>query len=72
MVCCDPYVADPSLIPVEEAISRADTIIIGVPHTLYRGLEIPASKTVVDVWGSRESRRPRALSAPPVTEETKA
>lgn len=72
VVCCDPYVADPSLIPVEEAISRADTVIIGVPHTLYRGLEIPASKTVVDVWGSRESRRPRALSAPPVTEETKA
>jgi UDP-N-acetyl-D-mannosaminuronic acid dehydrogenase len=51
VLCTDPYVADPSLIPLREAIERADIIILGVPHSVYRGLQFPAEKTVVDVWG---------------------
>ena len=72
VVCCDPYVADPSLIPVEEAISRADTIIIGVPHSVYRGLEIPAAKTVVDIWGSRDSVQHTPVAVTRSSEETRA
>jgi UDP-N-acetyl-D-mannosaminuronic acid dehydrogenase len=72
VVCCDPYVPDPSLIPVDEAISRADTIIIGVPHTVYRDLEIPAAKTVVDIWGSRGSLQQVPLTITRASEETPA
>jgi len=50
VLCTDPYVADPSLVPLQEAIGRADIIILGVPHSVYRGLKFPPGKTVVDVW----------------------
>jgi UDP-N-acetyl-D-mannosaminuronic acid dehydrogenase len=51
VLCADPYVADPSLIPVEEAIRRADILILGAPHAVYRNLQIPPGKLTVDVWG---------------------
>lgn len=51
VLCADPYVSDPSLVPVEEAIRRADILILGVPHTAYRNLPIPSGKLAVDVWG---------------------
>jgi UDP-N-acetyl-D-mannosaminuronic acid dehydrogenase len=51
VLCSDPYVADPSLIPAEEAIRRADVVVIGAPHSVYRDLRIPADKVVVDIWG---------------------
>jgi UDP-N-acetyl-D-mannosaminuronic acid dehydrogenase len=60
VLCSDPYVADPCLMPVEEAIRRADIVILGVPHAAYRNLEIPPDKLSVDVWGiwpARESWR---------------
>ena len=71
VVCSDPYVQDPSLISVDEAISRADTIIIGVPHSVYRGLEIPAAKTVVDIWGSRDSLQQAPVSVTRSSKETR-
>jgi len=51
VLCTDPYVADPSLVPLQKATGRADIIILGVPHSVYRGLKFPPGKTVVDVWG---------------------
>jgi UDP-N-acetyl-D-mannosaminuronic acid dehydrogenase len=51
VLCTDPYVADPHLVPLQEALGRADIVILGVPHSVYRGLQVPAEKTVVDVWG---------------------
>jgi UDP-N-acetyl-D-mannosaminuronic acid dehydrogenase len=51
VLCTDPYVPDPSLIPLEEAIARADIVIVGAPHSIYRALQIPPDKVVVDVWG---------------------
>jgi UDP-N-acetyl-D-mannosaminuronic acid dehydrogenase len=50
-LCTDPYVSDPSLVPLEEAVERADIIILGVPHSVYRDLQFTADKIVVDVWG---------------------
>jgi UDP-N-acetyl-D-mannosaminuronic acid dehydrogenase len=50
VLCTDPYVQDSSLVPLEEALARADIIILGAPHSLYRSLSFPPSKTVVDVW----------------------
>ncbi|HKW66145.1 MAG TPA: nucleotide sugar dehydrogenase [Terriglobales bacterium] len=51
VLCTDPYVADPSLVALEEAVEHADILILGAPHALYRGLEIPPGKLVWDVWG---------------------
>ena len=51
VLCADPYVPDPSLVPAEEAIRRADILILGAPHAVYRNLEIPPGKLTLDVWG---------------------
>jgi UDP-N-acetyl-D-mannosaminuronic acid dehydrogenase len=51
VLCTDPYVADPNLVPLQGAIGRADIIVLGVPHSVYRGLKFAPGKTVVDVWG---------------------
>ena len=51
VLCTDPYVPDSSLVSLEEAVERADILILGTPHAVYRGLEIPPGKLVWDVWG---------------------
>ncbi len=48
--CSDPFVADPSFVALDQAL-QADIIILGAPHSVYRGLRIPEDKIVVDVWG---------------------
>lgn len=46
----DPYVTgDPDILPVEEVIARSSVLILCVPHTVYRGLNLEG-KEVVDVW----------------------
>jgi UDP-N-acetyl-D-mannosaminuronic acid dehydrogenase len=51
VLCTDPFVSDPRFVPIEEAIEKADVIILGAPHTAYRGLQFPPGKKVVDIWG---------------------
>ncbi len=51
VLCTDPYVVDPKLIPLEDAVRRADVIILGAPHSVYRDLYLSGDKVVVDVWG---------------------
>lgn len=61
VLCADPYVRDASLIPTEEAIRRADIIVVGAPHSVYRDLRIPANKIVVDVWGLWPVREQKSM-----------
>ncbi|HET9399416.1 MAG TPA: nucleotide sugar dehydrogenase [Candidatus Acidoferrales bacterium] len=51
VLCTDPYVKDASLVPLETALEKAEVVILGAPHSVYRELEIPADKLVVDIWG---------------------
>ena len=51
VLCTDPYVQDVNLVPLEEALLRADIVILGVPHKCYQQLQIPSSKKIVDIWG---------------------
>ena len=51
VLCTDPYVVDEKLVPLEEAVDRADVIILGAPHSAYRDLQLSDNKVVVDVWG---------------------
>lgn len=62
VLCADPFVKDPALVPVDDAIQRADIVIVGVPHSVYRDLEIPANKLVVDVWGYWATQKPSTLA----------
>jgi UDP-N-acetyl-D-mannosaminuronic acid dehydrogenase len=51
VLCTDPYVVDPKLVPLEDAVERAQVIILGAPHAAYRDLHFSDEKVVVDVWG---------------------
>jgi UDP-N-acetyl-D-mannosaminuronic acid dehydrogenase len=47
----DPYVRNEGFVSLEEAISRAEIVILGAPHSVYRSVQLPEGKQVVDVWG---------------------
>jgi UDP-N-acetyl-D-mannosaminuronic acid dehydrogenase len=51
VLCTDPYVVDEKLVPLEEAVERADVIVLGAPHAIYRDIKLSQEKVVVDVWG---------------------
>ena len=57
VLCTDPYVDDDRLVPLEDALWRADIVILGAPHAVYRDLHIAAGKQVIDVWGFLPSRQ---------------
>jgi UDP-N-acetyl-D-mannosaminuronic acid dehydrogenase len=46
----DPFVnSDPELRPVEEVVAESDLLILCVPHSVYRDLDV-SGKVVVDLW----------------------
>jgi UDP-N-acetyl-D-mannosaminuronic acid dehydrogenase len=51
VLCTDPFIVDSQFVTLEEALNRADVIILGAPHSEYRELTFPKGKKVVDVWG---------------------
>ncbi len=51
VLCSDPHLTDATLTTLEEVIKRSDILIIGAPHSAYRGLEDALKeKEVVDIW----------------------
>ena len=50
VLCTDPYVKDPRLVPLDRVLAEADVLFVGVPHAAYRTLSVPAGPTVIDVW----------------------
>jgi UDP-N-acetyl-D-mannosaminuronic acid dehydrogenase len=66
VLCTDPYIQEESFVPLEDAIRRAEIIVFGAPHSIYRSLPIPQGKHIVDVWGfwmEQESARAMAAAA---------
>jgi UDP-N-acetyl-D-mannosaminuronic acid dehydrogenase len=51
VLCCDPFLDDATLVPVEEALRRADIVFIGAPHTAWKDLDF-GGKPVIDIWNS--------------------
>jgi UDP-N-acetyl-D-mannosaminuronic acid dehydrogenase len=47
----DEFAQDPTFIPKEKLLADADVVIVGVPHTAYRQLAVPAGVELVDLWG---------------------
>ena len=46
----DDFAQDPTFVTKEELVRTSDIVIVGVPHSAYRTLEIPAGVDLVDVW----------------------
>jgi hypothetical protein len=46
----DEYATDPTFITKEALIAASDIVIVGVPHSAYRELKVPADVEVVDLW----------------------
>jgi UDP-N-acetyl-D-mannosaminuronic acid dehydrogenase len=51
VLCTDPYVTDPRLVPLETVLAEAEILVLGVPHRAYRDLDL-GDREVVDVWGA--------------------
>jgi UDP-N-acetyl-D-mannosaminuronic acid dehydrogenase len=49
VLCSDPFVADPDLVPLAEVLDRADLLLIGTPHACYRDLK--CRQPIVDITG---------------------
>lgn len=45
----DPYVPDPSLVPLDRVLEESDILIVAAPHKVYRALDLD-SRDVVDIW----------------------
>jgi UDP-N-acetyl-D-mannosaminuronic acid dehydrogenase len=56
VLCSDPYVSEPGLVPPQELIDRSDIVVIATPHKLYKQLNY-RDKHVVDVWNLRGEGR---------------
>lgn len=48
VLCTDPYIQDPSFVPLESALEEADVVFLGACHDEYRELSI--RKPIVDVF----------------------
>ena len=46
----DPYVQDDHLLPLDEVMERAEILVVGAAHSIYRDLDL-AGRDLVDIWG---------------------
>jgi UDP-N-acetyl-D-mannosaminuronic acid dehydrogenase len=50
VLCTDPYVTDPRLVPLDRVLAESAVLVVGAPHAVYRSLDL-RGRDVVDVWG---------------------
>jgi UDP-N-acetyl-D-mannosaminuronic acid dehydrogenase len=53
----DEYAKDPTFVDKETLVRQCDVIILGVPHTAYRSLQVPKGKEIVDLWSALPGRK---------------
>ena len=63
VLCSDEYVEDPSFVSKEDLVAGSDLIIIGVPHSAYRALDLSPSVELIDLWSVVEEPVAAAQSA---------
>ncbi|MBZ5637125.1 MAG: nucleotide sugar dehydrogenase [Acidobacteriia bacterium] len=51
VLCADPYLDRPWILPAEEVVERSGLLFVGAPHRAYKALDM-RGKTVIDVWNS--------------------
>jgi UDP-N-acetyl-D-mannosaminuronic acid dehydrogenase len=60
VLCTDPFVPDPDLVPLSLVLAEADLLIVGTPHECYRNLA--CRQPVIDITGT--IRTAAAVSCP--------
>ncbi|MBW8876914.1 MAG: nucleotide sugar dehydrogenase [Acidobacteria bacterium] len=50
VLCTDPFVRDPGLVPLERVLAESDVLFVATPHAAYRRLPPITGKRVIDVW----------------------
>lgn len=50
VVYSDEYAKDPSFVSKEQLVSSCDVVIVGVPHSAYKQVEIPDNVELIDLW----------------------
>lgn len=53
----DEHAKDPTFVDKEALVRNCDIIIVGVPHSAYRSLDVPPEKEVVDLWSALPNRK---------------
>src|SRR5438094_6563791 len=56
VLCTDPYIRDPTFVPLDPALRDADIVFLGACHEEYRDLAI--DKPVIDVFGFLRKKQP--------------
>ncbi|HRC55020.1 MAG: nucleotide sugar dehydrogenase [Myxococcales bacterium] len=55
----DPFVKnDPDLLPFDEVVSRSDVLVLCVPHTAYKSIDL-GDKPVFDIWNIYQKKTAR-------------
>jgi UDP-N-acetyl-D-mannosaminuronic acid dehydrogenase len=62
VLCTDPFIADPAFTSLEDAVQKANVIVLGAPHSAYKSLKFGPDKFVVDFWNFWPARKRRAES----------
>jgi UDP-N-acetyl-D-mannosaminuronic acid dehydrogenase len=57
VLCTDPYVRDPNLVPMEQVTAEADVLFIGSPHKAYAAVSARPLQVVIDVWNCVKNKR---------------
>lgn len=57
VLCSDEFAKDPAFVPKEALVASSDVVVVGVPHSAYRDLVVPASVDVFDLWGVLQPKR---------------
>jgi UDP-N-acetyl-D-mannosaminuronic acid dehydrogenase len=72
VVCTDPYVVDPLVVPLNEALNQADVVVLATPHMVYREIAFAKHQIVVDCWGFLKHRdsEPQTVFQPNLVELT--
>ncbi len=57
VLASDAFARDDSFVDADRVVAESDVVVIGAPHHVYRELELPAGKPIVDVWGFLPRKR---------------
>ncbi len=62
VLCTDPLVPDPDLVPLEQVLQEADLLIVGTPHECYKNLA--CRQPLIDITGAIRPAQPATRSTP--------
>ncbi|MBI3034869.1 nucleotide sugar dehydrogenase [Candidatus Woesearchaeota archaeon] len=46
----DEYAKNPTFVSKEELLKSCEVVVVGVPHSAYKGLRIPKRVEIIDLW----------------------